>query len=70
MRRPPMPVDELGLLCLLEKVGEGATNLDGYAHHALFNKGLVTGGPESRLTTSGQARLAELRAWREEGDDA
>lgn len=68
MTRPPMPLEALGLLCLLEKVGGDEDDMDVYARHGLLQQGLITAGPGSSLTEKGAARLEELRAWREEGE--
>lgn len=67
MTRPPMPLEELGLLCLLEKVGGLDDDMDAYARHGLLQQGFITGGTIPTLTKKGVARLQELRAWREEG---
>lgn len=63
-----MPLEELGLLCLLEKVGGEAPDMDAYARYGLLQEGLITQGEVPALTRKGAARLGELRAWREEGE--
>lgn len=68
MTRPRMPLEELGLLCLLEKVGGAADDMDAYAKHGLLQQGFITPGPDPQLTKKGAARLKDLRAWREEGE--
>ena len=68
MTRPPMPLEELGLLCLLEKIGGDDDDIDVYARHGLLQQGFISSGPTPRLTKKGAARLRELRAWREEGE--
>ena len=68
MTRPPMPLEELGLLCLLEKVGGKDDDMDAYARHGLLQQGFITPGEVPVLTKRGAARLKELRAWREEGE--
>lgn len=68
MTRPPMPLEELGLLCLLEKVGGKDDDMDAYARHGLLQEGLISAGKVPALTKKGAARLTELRAWREEGE--
>lgn len=68
MARPPMPLEELGLLCLLEKVEVDDSEMDVYARHGLTQEGLIKAGSVPSLTKKGRARLDELRAWREEGE--
>lgn len=68
MSRPAMPLEELGLLCLLEKVGGKNDDMDVYARHGLLQQGFITPGPSPKLTKKGTARLKDLRAWREEGE--
>ena len=68
MTRPPMPLEELGLLCLLEKVDGKDDDMDAYARHGLLQKGFITAGAIPVLTKKGAARLRELRTWREEGE--
>lgn len=68
MTRPPMPLEDLGLLCLLEKVDGRHDDMDAYARHGLLQEGLITAGDVPALTKKGVARLLELRAWREEGE--
>lgn len=67
--RHPMPLEELGLLCLLERVEAPDGRLDGFARYGLMQRGLVKddGGPV--LTQEGAVRLAELRQWRAELSD-
>ena len=68
MARPKMPLEELGLLCLLEKVGDATDDMDAYAKLGLVQDGLVTDSDPPRLTRLGEQRLAELREWRDEGE--
>lgn len=68
MPRPKMPLEELGLLCLLEKVGEPDGDMDAYARYGLVENGWITDGDPPRLTRKGADRMAELRAWRAEGE--
>lgn len=66
MSRPPMSLEELGLLRLLEKVGDGAGDMDAYVRHGLLRQGLITTGTSPRLTSAGEARLADLRTRQQE----
>ena len=68
MPRPKMPLEELGLLCLLEKVGSPEDDMDAYARYGLLKDGLITDTEPPALTEAGHARLDELRAWRDEGE--
>jgi hypothetical protein len=68
MARPPMSLEDLGLLCLLEKVEVDDSEMDVYARHGLMQEGLIQAGSVPSLTKKGAARLDELRAWREEGE--
>lgn len=68
MSRPKMPLEELGLLCLLEKVGSTDADMDAYARHGLLRDGLITSGEPPALTEAGLARIEELRKWRDEGE--
>lgn len=68
MPRPNMPLEELGLLCLLEKVGKTDDDMDAYARHGLLRDGLITDGEPPRLTRAGIARIEALRKWRDEGE--
>lgn len=68
MARPPMPLEELGLLCLLEKVDVDDSEMDVYARHGLMREGLIEAGSVPSLTSKGRDRLDELRNWREEGE--
>lgn len=64
----PLPLEELGLLCLLEKI-ETSGEVDGIARYGLLQRGLVTASDPPALTTNGAARLAELRRWRADHAD-
>ena len=62
-----MPLEALGLLCLLEKVGKEDGDMEAFARHGLQQNGYVDPRDPSRLTEAGAARLRDLRAWREGG---
>lgn len=64
-----MPLEELGLLCLLEKIGSSEEPMDAYARYGLLQHGLITDSEPPRRTEAGEARMAELQAWRDEGED-
>ena len=65
-----MPLEDLGLLCLLEKVADNDTDMDAIAQRGLRRGELITADAVPDLTQRGIDRLDELRAWREEGEDA
>lgn len=60
-----MPLEELGLLCLLERVGSSGGEVDGYARYGLLHRGLITDGEPPKLTQAGVTRLTELRRQRD-----
>ncbi len=62
-----MPLEELGLLQLLEKISDNAGNaIDRFARYGLLQSGFITDGEPPVLTQLGSARLAELRLARDE----
>ncbi|MFP7723716.1 hypothetical protein [Lysobacter sp. A3-1-A15] len=68
MPRPAMPLEDLGLLCLLEKIGTSGEPVDAYARLGLIRRGLVTNSETPALTDAGRAMMSELRDWRDEGE--
>ena len=62
----PMPLEELGLLCLLERVDASDPQVDRISRYGLLQSGLITEGESPSLTQEGAARLSELRQWRAE----
>ena len=68
MPRPAMPLEQLGLLCLLEKV-TSEEGIDGIALYGLSQRGLITSSEPIGLTQAGAERLAELRKWRSEVEE-
>ena len=62
-----MPLEELGLLQLLEKISDNAGNaIDRFARYGLLQSGLITDADPPVLTEMGSLRLAELRLARDE----
>lgn len=61
-----MPLEDLGLLCLLERIDSTAERVDGYARYGLLQRGLITDADPPALTPAGSARLAELKRIRAE----
>ena len=58
-----MPLEEIGLLHLLEKINVKATaTIDRFARYGLVEGGLITDEDPPGLTACGHERLAELRA--------
>lgn len=55
-------LEDLGLLFLLERIGQGGgAGIDGFVRYGLVQRGMVTAGPDLRLTELGERRLVELR---------
>ena len=62
-----LPLEELGLLQLLEKISGNAGNaIDRFSRYGLLQSGLITEGEPPLLTELGAMRLAELRLARDE----
>ena len=62
-----LPLEELGLLQLLEKISGNTGNaIDRFSRYGLLQIGLITEGEPPLLTELGAMRLAELRLARDE----
>jgi len=58
-----MPLEEIGLLQILEKINvNAAATIDRFARYGLIEGGLITDEDPPGLTARGHERLAELRA--------
>lgn len=64
--RNGLPLVDLGLLQLLERIERGTQVIDALIRHGLVNQGLILAGVTLELSDEGRRTIAALRARREE----